>query len=328
MPAARKASETKSVARMIRRLGSFSSRMRKEAIEEALLAAAKQSPPVLYALANTLSREKGRMGEALLWYHIGRVRAVFDALRVRDKRASQAVTALGRTLSEDLKDFQVRNRKRALTAAKKAIEWDGANPRKYDQRWAALYAQVPGAQDLEQLEKLMYAQKDWPDILRYVHETHLKSVADFAAVKKPAAGFTLLELTVVVAIIGILAALAIPAYNDYLKRAQVSEATGLLWGAKSPLAEYYANSKQWPAQAGDVLGTTSGKYTGSITFFGTPDNDSGAITLMATMYLIGIAAELRGATFFLETADGGATWTCRSGGPKPISEAYLPGACR
>jgi hypothetical protein len=181
MPTAPKSSENKAVGKMIRRLGSFSSRMRKEAIEDALKAPAKQSPPVLYALANCLSREKGRMGEALLWYHIGRVRAVFDALRIRDKRAREAVSALGRTLSEDLKEFQVRNRKRALAAAKKAIEWDGSNPRKYDQRWAALYAKVPGAEDLEQLESLMYAQKDWPDILRYVHETHLQSVQVFAA---------------------------------------------------------------------------------------------------------------------------------------------------
>jgi hypothetical protein len=181
--AARKKDEGKSVALMLRRLGSYSSRMRKEAIEDALQSPAEQNPPVLYALANTLSREKGRMGEALLWYHVARLRAVYDALRMRDKRAKLAVAALGRTLSEDLKEFQLNNRKRALTAAKKAVEWDGANPRKYDQRWAARYAEVPGIEDPGKLEALMYAQKDWPDILRYVYETHLVSVQAFASVK-------------------------------------------------------------------------------------------------------------------------------------------------
>ena len=141
-------------------------------------------------------------------------------------------------------------------------------------------------------------------------------------------GFTLIELMIVVAIIGVLAAVAIPAYNDYIKKGQVSEATGLLWGAKTPMAEYFSNAKRWPALPSDVLGTTSGKYTSSITFFGTPDNATGAITLMATMAATGVASELQGTTFFLETADGGATWTCRSGGPLPMSAAYLTNACK
>ena len=141
-------------------------------------------------------------------------------------------------------------------------------------------------------------------------------------------GFSLVELMIVVAIIGVLAAVAIPAYNDYVKKSQVSEATGLLWGAKTPLAEYFSNAKRWPAQPGDVLGTTSGKFTSSITFYGTPDNAAGAITLMATMASSGVAAELQSTTFFLETADGGATWACRSGGTKPMSEIYLTTACK
>ena len=141
-------------------------------------------------------------------------------------------------------------------------------------------------------------------------------------------GFSLVELMIVVAIIGVLAAVAIPAYNDYVKRGQVSEATGLLWGAKTPMAEYFSNAKRWPAQPGDVLGTTSGKYTASITFYGTPDNAAGQITLMATMAASGVSSELQGATFFLETADGGATWTCRSGGTRPISGSYLTTACK
>ena len=144
-----------------------------------------------------------------------------------------------------------------------------------------------------------------------------------------ASGFSLIELMIVVAIIGVLAAIAIPAYNDYVKRGQVSEAVELVWGAKSPMAEYFANAKRWPAQPSDLLGTTSGRYTDSIVYLGTPDNTGqGAMALLATMRASGIPAEIQGRTFVLETADGGATWRCHAGGPQPISDAYLPSSCK
>ena len=57
-------------------------------------------------------------------------------------------------------------------------------------------------------------------------------------------GFTLIELMIVVAIIGILAAIAIPAYQDYITRGQVSEAVSLGGGLKSPLAEYGADKNE------------------------------------------------------------------------------------
>src|SRR5258706_9112409 len=65
-------------------------------------------------------------------------------------------------------------------------------------------------------------------------------------------GFTLIELMIVVAIIGILAAVAIPAYQDYIARSQVSEAVSLTAGGKTPLAEYYNDKGIWPAAASDV----------------------------------------------------------------------------
>ncbi|HFC3473705.1 TPA: pilin, partial [Neisseria gonorrhoeae] len=59
-------------------------------------------------------------------------------------------------------------------------------------------------------------------------------------------GFTLIELMIVIAIVGILAAVALPAYQDYTARAQVSEAILLAEGQKSAVTEYYLNNGEWP----------------------------------------------------------------------------------
>jgi type IV pilus assembly protein PilA len=79
-------------------------------------------------------------------------------------------------------------------------------------------------------------------------------------------GFTLIELMIVVASIGILAAIAIPAYQNYTIRAQVTEGLNLADGWKTAIAEYYAQTGNWPAQA-NLTGTaaSTGKYVSSVT---------------------------------------------------------------
>ena len=79
-------------------------------------------------------------------------------------------------------------------------------------------------------------------------------------------GFTLIELMIVIAIIGILAAIAIPAYQNYTIRAQVTEGLTLADGWKTAIAEYYANTGNWPAVS-NLTGTTAsqGKYETGVT---------------------------------------------------------------
>ena len=136
-------------------------------------------------------------------------------------------------------------------------------------------------------------------------------------------GFTLIELMIVVAIIGILAAVAIPAYQDYIARSQVSEAVSLTAGGKTPLAEYYSDKGVWPQAASDVVGNQNGKYVSFITLGGAVTT-VGTISVEARMKDSTINSAITGGTLILTSVDS-KNWSCTSGnlGPK-----YRPAACR
>ncbi len=125
-------------------------------------------------------------------------------------------------------------------------------------------------------------------------------------------------------IIALLIAVALPMYGDYAHRSQAAEAVSLLSGAKTALAEYYAERKQWPGSIGEVAGATSGRYTQSLAIT-KGAGGSGPIELTATLRREGVDRRVAGTTVQLVSEDGGRTWTCRAG---TILEKYLPGACR
>jgi len=147
--------------------------------------------------------------------------------------------------------------------------------------------------------------------------------------KKVQQGFTLIELMIVVAIIGILAAIAIPAYQDYTVRAQVSEGLNLSGGAKTAVTEFFQDRGAWPTdntEAGiDPVATNiSGKYVASVTVTG----GGAAASVITVLYgNQANAALLAGNDLTMTPFDNGGSvsWTCASA---TLPAKHLPAACR
>jgi type IV pilus assembly protein PilA len=144
-------------------------------------------------------------------------------------------------------------------------------------------------------------------------------------------GFTLIELMIVVAIIGILAAIAIPAYQEYIARSQASEAMQLLGGAKAPMAEFFGDKGRWPTGPGSVMGNLAGKYVATIYYAaGSPTAPtSPSLAITAQYRPSGVSALLQGRTMSYETTTGGRLWRCSPGtSGSAVLAKYLPAACR
>ncbi|MEN0663335.1 pilin [Neisseria meningitidis] len=154
-------------------------------------------------------------------------------------------------------------------------------------------------------------------------------------------GFTLIELMIVIAIVGILAAVALPAYQDYTARAQVSEAILLAEGQKSAVTEYYLNHGEWPANNSDAgvasASDIKGKYVQSVTVA------NGVVT--ATMLSSGVNKEIQGKKLSLwaKRQNGSVKWFCgqpvtrndtatddgvTAASDKQIDTKHLPSTCR
>jgi type IV pilus assembly protein PilA len=133
-------------------------------------------------------------------------------------------------------------------------------------------------------------------------------------------GFTLIELMIVVAIIGILAAIAIPAYQDYIKRSKVTELATAASACKVSVAEYFQSESALPTditQAG--CSNPDSKYIAGF------DVTGGTITVTARS----IGTGVDGSTFILvptpNTATGATDWGCET---SSIEAKYLPANCR
>lgn len=146
-----------------------------------------------------------------------------------------------------------------------------------------------------------------------------------------AKGFTLIELMIVVAIIGILASIAIPAYQNYTARAQVAEAMNMASAFKAELMTKYGESgvcPHSPTDLGlDVLGTVNAKYVKRV---GVNITYTGAIcafefTFNTTGMNAGIAGKKLIFAMMNYAGNGAARWEC---GSSQISQMYLPSVCR
>ncbi|KIN15129.1 hypothetical protein RO22_12380 [Halomonas sp. KHS3] len=148
-------------------------------------------------------------------------------------------------------------------------------------------------------------------------------------------GFTLIELMIVVAIIGVLASIAVPQYQNYVGRAQVSEAISLASSAKTAVSEYYMTTGEWPKgndQAGlSAAAQIQGSYVNSVNV---KTLDGQGVGIVVTMKSEGVVDALVGTRLVFEPKvnndnnSGSVEWVCRPAASNAIPTRFLPASCR
>jgi len=134
-------------------------------------------------------------------------------------------------------------------------------------------------------------------------------------------GFTLIEMMIVVAIIGILAAIAIPQYQNYIARSQASEIISLLGNAKTLLENEASQNSKFPttAELNSVGIRTSGKYLEKM------ESDQANSLITAYFKTTGVSAPLSGKTIVYERDTNGG-WVCRAD-LGTTERKFLPKTC-